>query len=127
MRARLLCDYRAAYANPIRFHAGQQVAIGVRDEEWPAFAWVSTGEGHAGWAPVAWLRPLGDGLAEALRDYDARELDAHQGEHVLLHYEHGGWWWSERADGTQGWLPAADLELLDDTTPQLQTAQENLP
>lgn len=127
MRARLLCDYRAAYANPIRFHAGQQVAIGVRDEEWPAFAWVNTGEGHAGWAPVAWLRPLGDGLAEALRDYDARELDAHQGEHVLLHYEHGGGGGPSVPMARRAGLPAADLELLDDTTPQLQTAQENLP
>ncbi|RBH17908.1 peptide-binding protein, partial [Xanthomonas oryzae pv. oryzae] len=63
--------------------------------------------------------------AEALRDYDARELDAQAGEDVLLHHEHGGWWWSERAGGTQGWLLAADLELLDDTTPQLPAAQEN--
>ncbi|AAM35335.1 peptide-binding protein [Xanthomonas phaseoli pv. phaseoli] len=127
MRARLLCDHRAAYANPVRFQAGQQVGLGVRDEEWPAFAWVTTDSGRAGWAPLAWLRPLGDGRAEALRDYDARELDAQTGEDVLLHHEHGGWWWSERADGTQGWLPAADLELLDDTTPQLPAAQENLP
>ncbi|WP_372162431.1 SH3 domain-containing protein [Xanthomonas axonopodis pv. cyamopsidis] len=127
MRARLLCDHRAAYANPVRFQAGQRVGVGVRDEEWPAFAWVTTDSGRAGWAPLAWLRPLGDGRAEALRDYDARELDAQTGEDVLLHHEHGGWWWSERADGTQGWLPAADLELLDDTTPQLPAAQENLP
>ncbi|KUF32176.1 SH3 domain-containing protein, partial [Xanthomonas phaseoli] len=102
MRARLLCDHRAAYANPVRFQAGQQVGVGVRDEEWPAFAWVTTDSGRAGWAPLAWLRPLGDGRAEALRDYDARELDAHTGEDVLLHHEHGGWWWSERADGTLG-------------------------
>ncbi|SMQ97192.1 SH3 domain-containing protein [Xanthomonas fragariae] len=127
MRARLLRDYDAAYSNPIRFCAGQEVTLGVRDEEWLAFAWVNTGAGHAGWAPVVWLRPLGHGKAEALRDYDARELDAKQGQDVLLHYEHGGWWWSERADGMQGWLPAADLELLDDTTPQLPAAQENLP
>ncbi|AZR33485.1 SH3 domain-containing protein [Xanthomonas vasicola] len=127
MRARLLCDHRAAYANPVRFQVGQQVGVGVRDEEWPAFAWVTIDSGRAGWAPLAWLCPLGDGRAEALRDYDARELDAQTGEDVLLHHEHGGWWWSERADGTQGWLPAADLELLDDTTPQLPAAQENLP
>lgn len=115
MRARLLCDYRSAYPHPIRFHAGQVVALGVRDEEWPAFAWVGTGDGNAGWAPHAWLRLLDDGHAEALRDYDARELDADAGESVLLHHEHGGWWWSERADGAQGWLPASDLELLQDT------------
>ncbi len=90
MRARLLCQHRAAYANPVRFQAGQQVSVGVRDEEWPAFAWVTDDSGRAGWAPLAWLRPLGDGRAEALRDYDARELDAQAGEDVLLHHEHGG-------------------------------------
>ncbi|HYG06257.1 MAG TPA: SH3 domain-containing protein [Stenotrophomonas sp.] len=115
MRARLLSDYRTPYANPIRFRAGQVVELGVRDEEWPAFAWVGVEGGHAGWAPVEWLRPLGDGRAEALRDYDARELDADCGEAVILHHEHGGWWWSERADGAQGWLPAADLELMEET------------
>ncbi|MGE8289956.1 MAG: peptide-binding protein, partial [Stenotrophomonas sp.] len=25
-----------------------------------------------------------------------------------------GWWWSERADGAQGWLPARELELLEE-------------
>ncbi|RBG72743.1 peptide-binding protein, partial [Xanthomonas oryzae pv. oryzae] len=28
MRARLLCQHRAAYANPVRFQAGQQVSVG---------------------------------------------------------------------------------------------------
>jgi hypothetical protein len=114
MQARLLNDYRSRYRNPIRFQAGQLVELGVCDEEWPAFAWVTVHSEHAGWAPVAWLRPLGDGRAEALRDYDARELDAESGEAVTLHLEHGGWWWSERTDGAQGWLPAADLQLLEE-------------
>ena len=112
LQARLLCDYRASYPNPIHLQLGQVVELGVRDEAWPAFAWVRLDNGDAGWAPHAWLRPLGDGRAEALRDYDARELDAARGETVTLHYEHGGWCWSERADGALGWLPEAELELL---------------
>lgn len=114
MRARLHGSHRSQYPNPLYFRAGQVVELGVRDEEWPAFAWVKTDQGQAGWAPVEWLRPLGNGRAEALRDYSARELDADRGEQVRLHHEHGGWWWSERADGTQGWLPARELELLEE-------------
>ncbi|WP_305806561.1 SH3 domain-containing protein [Stenotrophomonas sp. YIM B06876] len=114
MRARLLSNYRSQYRHPLHFHAGQVVELGVRDEEWPAFAWVRTADGSAGWAPVAWLRVLDNGRAEALRDYTARELDVDSGELVELHHEHGGWWWSERANGTQGWLPAHDLELLEE-------------
>ncbi|WP_313459334.1 SH3 domain-containing protein [Stenotrophomonas sp.] len=114
MRARLLGPYRSQYSNPLRFRTGQIVELGVRDEEWPAFAWVRTDDGRAGWAPVAWLQVLDDGRAEALRDYDARELDVESGELVKLHHEHGGWWWSERANGATGWLPARDLELLEE-------------
>ncbi len=114
LKARVLEKYRGHYARPIRLRLGDVVQVGVRDEEWPAFAWVTTADGNAGWAPVAWLRPVGGGRAMALREYDARELDAERGDAVLLHLEHGGWWWSERADGTQGWLPAAELELMED-------------
>lgn len=117
MRARLLCDHVGAYPNPIRFRIGEVVGLGVRDEEWPAFAWVSVDGGNAGWAPHAWLRPLGDGRAEALRDYDARELDADAGSVVALLHEHGGWCWAERADGTRGWLPERHLQPLDTDSP----------
>jgi hypothetical protein len=114
MRARLLSAYRNQYRTPLQFRTGQIVELGVRDEEWPAFAWVRTPDGGAGWAPVAWLRVLDGNRAEALRDYSARELDVDGGELVKLHHEHGGWWWSERANGAQGWLPARDLELLEE-------------
>ncbi|MBD9535711.1 peptide-binding protein [Stenotrophomonas sp. ATCM1_4] len=114
MQARLTGSHRSQYRNPLHVHTGQIVALGVRDEEWPAFAWVTTDAGDAGWTPIAWLRMLDDGRAEVLRDYSARELDVDRGEQVRLHHEHGGWWWSERADGTQGWLPARELELLEE-------------
>ena len=93
MRARLLGAYRSQYSNPLRFRTGQIVEVGVRDEEWPAFAWVRTNDGRAGWAPVAWLQLLDDCRAEVLCDYDALELDVENGEMVNLHYVHGGWWW----------------------------------
>lgn len=114
MRARLHGSHRNQYRNPVQLRTGQIVELGVRDEEWPAFAWVKTADGAAGWAPADWLRPLDGGRAEALRDYSARELDVDRGEQVRLHHEHGGWWWSERADGVQGWLPARELELLEE-------------
>ena len=115
MRARLMSRYRSQYRDPLHFEAGQLLRTGVRDEAWPAFVWVSTDNGRAGWAPMAWLQPLDDGRAIAQRPYCARELDADRGEAVTLHYETGGWWWSERADGTQGWLPGHELELLEET------------
>lgn len=109
MRARVVRDYRTQYANPIRFAAGEIVTLGERDTEWPAFIWTITADGNAGWAPLDWLKPLGDSRAEALRDYSAQELDADAGDTVELLFELGGWWWASHDNGSFGWLPASNL------------------
>jgi hypothetical protein len=112
MQARIVRDYRTQYANRIGFAAGEIVTLGARDTEWPAFVWTVTPiDGNAGWAPFEWLRPLGDGRAEALRDYSAQELDVDAGDEVVLHAELGGWWWCEHADGRCGWVPTEHLEI----------------
>ncbi|WP_454257005.1 SH3 domain-containing protein [Pseudoxanthomonas mexicana] len=116
MRARAVRDYRTQYANPIRFARRDVVALGARDTEWPAFAWTTTADGNVGWAPVDWLQPRDDGHAVALRDYSAQELDVRAGDTVALQHELGGWWWCTHADGRSGWLPARDLDLINDTT-----------
>jgi hypothetical protein len=98
MRARVVRDYRTQYANPIRFARGDVVALGARDTEWPAFAWTTTAD------------------AVALRDYSAQELDARAGDTVALGHELGHWWWCTHADGRSGWLPARDLQPINETT-----------
>lgn len=119
MRAVVLADYRSQYPDPIAFARGTVVRLGERDSEWPAFAWTTLDDGRAGWAPLDWLRPLGpaaDGTAQAqaLRDYDARELDVDAGQRLRLIDELGGWWWAQRDDGAQGWVPARHLEQIDE-------------
>jgi Variant SH3 domain len=111
MQAHVIRGYRAQYANPIRFARGDIVTLGERDTEWPAFIWTVTAiDGNAGWAPFDWLQPLGDGSAEALRDYTAQELDVAVGDEVTLLHELGGWWWCEHTDGRAGWVPTEHLE-----------------
>lgn len=91
--------------------------IGARDTEWPAFAWTTTADGNAGWAPEDWLQPRGDGRAVALQDHAAQELDVQAGDtRVLLHELGDRWWWCRHADGRNGWLPARDLALINETT-----------
>ena len=112
MQARVIRDYRTQYANPIRFANGEIVGIAHRDTEWPAFIWTITqDDNNAGWAPFDWLTPLGDGRAEALRDYSAQELDVAIGDEVTLLHALGGWWWCEHADGACGWVPVEHLEV----------------
>ena len=109
-RARVVRDYRTQYPNPVRFAAGEIVALGERDTEWPAFIWTIAQDGNAGWAPFDWLQPLDDDRAEALSDYSAQELDVAVGDEVTLHRELGGWWWCEHRDGRCGWVPAQHFE-----------------
>ena len=116
MQAIALRDYRTQYANPIQFASGDVVSLGERDTEWPAFAWTTTADGNAGWAPAAWLQPRDDGYAIALHDYSARELDVQAGDMVSLLHELGEWWWCQHADGHSGWLPARDLQPINETT-----------
>lgn len=110
MRARLTREHRSQYANPIAFAKGERVHVGAADTEWPAFAWMRTGDDNAGWGPLAYVDAR-EGEATGLRDYTARELDADAGDEVELLEEHGGWWWARRADGATGWLPASHLRL----------------
>ena len=37
------------------------------------------------------------------------------GDTVALQHELGDWWWCTYADGRSGWLPARDLDLINDT------------
>ena len=67
-----------------------------------------------GWAPCDLLRPLDAERAETLASYDARELDVSVGQSLRLHDELGGWWWAQREDGAQGWVPARHLQVIQD-------------
>lgn len=118
MRARAIRPYRTQHPEPIAFAAGDTVRTGERDREWPAFVWATAADGRAGWAPLDWLRPLGEGRAVALRDYSARELDADEGDALELLHELGGWWWARHADGREGWLPADALRIEATPTPK---------
>lgn len=114
---RIIRDYQAQYANPIRFAAGDLVVIGKRDEEWTDFIWATTPDGNSGWAPNDWLKPLGDGRAQALEDYSARELDVALDDVVVILREYGGWYWVANGDEHLGWVPGSCVRIEDDNAP----------
>ncbi|MCD9031727.1 SH3 domain-containing protein [Luteimonas sp. Y-2-2-4F] len=108
-RARVLRAHRALDRPPIRVSAGERVALGERDTEWPEFVWTVNAAGDGGWVPAALFdRPQGE--ATALADYDTRELEADPGQRLRLHRELAGWWWAENAHGACGWIPARAIE-----------------
>jgi Variant SH3 domain/SH3 domain len=115
VQARLVRAYATRHADPIAFAAGEAVVVGARDEEWPEFWWATDPRGRSGWVHRRFIAGT-EGTTRAMQDYDARELDAAEGDIIELIEEAGGWWWSVDAHGRRGWLPARDLEIQRDRT-----------
>lgn len=101
-------DYRSAYPDPLKLSKGDRVEVEARDCEWPGWLWATDTSGRAGWVPVSYLRVTGD-AGELLRDYDATELDARDGEQVHILEQEGGWALCRKHNGCVGWLPEGVL------------------
>ena len=106
MHAKLRAHYRAKNRQPLAVATGETVTLGIRDVDWPEFFLATDARGRNGWIHQSCL----DGNV-ALRDFDARELDANAGDEVRLIELLGGWWWAENEIGERGWLPERVLAI----------------
>jgi len=95
---------------PIQVVPGQQVQVGQRDTEWPAFVFITTGNG-AGWVPERYLDTSSD-PAEAITSYDTTELATTAGEELILieRDDPSGWARVRNAAGSEGWVPLRTVE-----------------
>lgn len=114
MKFTVISAHRSNYPNPIGFASGDRVTVtGKRDDEFPGWVWVRTGDGNEGWAPAAWLDRVSAGSADATADYCARELDTEVGELLEGQEELAGWYWCRAAAGTLGWVPGMTVRRVD--------------
>ena len=113
-RAVVIASHRAPDRPPIRVEPGDNVTLGERDSEWPQFVWTALATGLGGWMPTV-LFDRDQGEAIAMQPYDTRELDADEGESLVLHHELADWWWAENMQGTSGWIPGRVLRILEDS------------
>lgn len=90
---------------------GDEVEVGERDSEWPAFAFVTASHG-SGWVPARHLS-RSSGVAQVVTPYDTTELPTEAGEmlDVLAEDLESGWMWCRASDGREGWVPAKTLSL----------------
>lgn len=109
--ARVLKSWTTIYADPLTVRAGEALAVGRRDDEWPGWVWCTNAAGQSGWAPEGAFERRGADRGVATRDYTARELSAAAGAEVAVHFQENGWCWAEDRAGRTGWLPATHLEL----------------
>lgn len=90
---------------PIQVAAGEEVTAGDRDQEWPAFVFVTTSKG-SGWVPARYLTAA-SGPAVVVQAYDTTELPTELGEEldVIQEDTDSGWIWCRSAIGREGWVP----------------------
>ena len=114
-RAVVTARHRAPDRPAIRIAPGDSVTLGERDNEWPQFVWTALTTGLGGWVPAVLFDRDEQGIATALDAYDTRELEADEGETLVLHHELADWWWAENMQGACGWIPARALRILEDS------------
>lgn len=111
MRYVLTADHEIPERATLVIEPGDEVQVGDRDTEWPAFVFVMAAQG-TGWVPARHLDI--DGSHGTVRvGYDTTELPATSGEivDVLDDDPESGWSWCRNADGREGWIPHRVLTL----------------
>lgn len=90
---------------PIQIAVGDEVTVGDRDQEWPAFVFVTTSKG-SGWVPARHLS-TSSGSAVVVDAYDTTELPTEVGDDLEVIHEDpdSGWLWCRSAVGREGWVP----------------------
>lgn len=107
--ARVIERYRTQYTDPIGFRAGEELALGRRDDQFVGWIWAKAPSGKSGWVPIEALAIEG-ARGRALCDYTARELDVDVDERVTIESELAGWAWVRSERGGEGWVPLAHLD-----------------
>ena len=95
---------------PLKLAVGDEVQVGKRDTEFPAFVFVTTSHG-SGWVPSRYLSGS-SGSVVVRTEYNTSELPTQVGEvlEVVAEDEPGGWLWCRSATGREGWLPTKTVD-----------------
>ena len=110
MQYRAIKPWTVHYPDPIRGAAGDRLALGRCDDEYPGWIWATAADGRAGWVPENWLRVEGE-QGVLRRNYTAAELPLTVGDIIIGEVELNGWLWATNAAGEQGWVPLDCLSL----------------
>ena len=109
---RVTRSHRSSARPPLVVAPGDDLAVGVQDDEWPAFVLVTTPQGAEGWVPGRFLERTGDGRATPVRAYDTTEIEVDPGvELTVIEPDLGsGWLWCSDDAGREGWVPSRCVE-----------------
>ncbi|MGE5673164.1 MAG: SH3 domain-containing protein [Mycobacterium leprae] len=91
--------------------AGEVVAVGHADADWPGWRWCTNRKGKSGWVAERLLSRLGNAVM-VTENYNAGELTVHPDEIVEGLRILEGWIWCRNDVGQEGWVPAKKLQPL---------------
>ncbi len=110
-RYRVKIEWNASYQDPIVLEQGEEVWLSGKSDHWDGHLWVWAINqfGKEGWIPGTLVSTVADKhYADAA--FSAMELTCAIGDELLATNETHGWMLCVAKNGSEGWVPARNLE-----------------
>ncbi|MBK8984451.1 MAG: hypothetical protein IPM38_19555 [Ignavibacteria bacterium] len=105
-------SYRTKFPEPLILEAGDEVVLGEEEKEEKWKGWIrAESEKGKGWMPVQILEISQDKTrGKVLENYTAQELDADEGDELIIIKSLNGWSWAENISANkEGWIPDENI------------------
>ncbi len=108
---RVVEDWEATYQDPIVLKESEELWLTGKSENWDGYVWVwaKNQAGREGWIPDTLIKTVAD-RNYANSAFSALELTCHRGEELDAIDEMHGWVLCRAANGSEGWVPAKNLQ-----------------
>ncbi|MFG6178923.1 hypothetical protein ACGTN6_16935 [Halomonas sp. THAF12] len=94
------------YPEPFYLKKYDVVTLGVLDDEFPDWIFITSERGEQGWAPVQYIDKLPQNAKGVLlKDYDNVEFNTVLGERLSVLFELNSWYRVSRSSNEIGWVP----------------------
>ncbi len=110
MNFRVIENWQATYADPIRLQEGDPIHLTGSQDNWDGhiWLWAISSAGLEGWIPDSIIAE-GEVGSFATENYTAIELTCRVGQTVIGEKETHGWVYCRAVDGSAGWVPRKNL------------------
>lgn len=110
-RYRVKTEWKASYPDPIALKQGEEVWLTDKSDHWDGHLWIWAKNqfGKQGWIPDT-LVSQAAGKHYANAAFSAMELTCAVGDELLAINETHGWMLCAAMNGSEGWVPARNLE-----------------
>ena len=111
---RVIREYVSEFPNPLIQKKGDMLHVEEKETQWDGWLWCTLPDRKSGWVPESYLERVGD-QGTMLQDYNATELTVQSGEILQVFSEAAGWYLCSKENGEKGWVPAENLEKINDS------------